>query len=53
MAEDTDRESRRLPLSPGRKQDEEQLEQAARRERRLGWLPEAIALVMDMISSWP
>jgi hypothetical protein len=53
MAEDTDRESGQLPGFPGRNQDEEQLEQAARRERRLDWLPEAILLVMDVISSWP
>jgi hypothetical protein len=53
MAEDTGREGGQLPGFPARWQDEEQPEQAARRERRLDWLPEAILPVMDVISSWP
>jgi hypothetical protein len=46
------RDGGQLPKFPSRKHDRERLERAERRDRRQGWLPEAVSLIVDLMTSW-
>ena len=53
MSEDTEQESDgQLPMFPARKYDQERAERPKKHDRKLGWLPEGISLILDLISSW-
>jgi hypothetical protein len=41
-----------LPRLPARKDDQERVERSKKHARKSDWVPDAISLILDLISSW-
>jgi hypothetical protein len=50
--DDGQRSGGQLPKFPPREHDTESVELSEVQDRKRGWLPETISLIVDLISSW-